>query len=106
MPLYPKPLLRVVYPYEKPGLLCKCVPKQGLGNERNERTRNILKSVTLCSFPSPGLGMPLYPKPLLRVVYPYEKPGLLCKCVPKQGLGNERNILKSVTLYEQYIAFI
>ncbi len=57
--------------YEKPGLLCKCVPKQGLGNEKTrkrekagawerEKTR---KTSFLLSFPSPGLGTHLRPKP-------------------------------------------
>ncbi len=42
------------------------------------------------SFPSPGLGTHLRPKPRLRSVSRHGKPGNFPgNCVPKLGLGNE-----------------
>jgi len=64
--LVPKPRLRAVSRHGKPGSLPgKCVPKPGLGNEKDIRSAKIEHSDFLhfSSFPSPCLGTHLRPKP-------------------------------------------
>ncbi len=90
--LVPKPRLRAVSRHGKPGSLPgKCVPKPGLGNEKDIRSAKIEHSDFLhfSSFPSPCLGTHLRP---LRSVSRHGKPG---RCVPKPGLGNEKDEKKA-----------
>jgi len=62
------------------------VPKPGLGNERQTRL------LQLFLVPKPRLGNASVPEALASAVSRHGKPGSFPgRCVPKPGLGNEKN---------------
>ncbi len=106
----------------------KCVPKQGLGNEKSEKKRHVADmplligkdtrrscfasgfafmplyhrrlraSFPFSSFPSPGLGTRLRPKPRLRVVLPSREAGASpASAFPSRGLGTRNQKKKGMS---------